>query len=146
MAQRQPEVIRSAPSGRVFAAQAEEPAEAEERNVVAGATHSFISRPFAQMHDIDIQLSGSTWRVEGPGRAFVIRKECLACPVQLGNWIMPTRMLVLKKLKDLHVILGMDWLSKYYASIDCKNKVMAFRELGQESSPIELARARVSPR
>nr|CAD1818570.1 unnamed protein product [Ananas comosus var. bracteatus] len=35
MAPRQPEVTRWAPSGRVFAAQAEEPAEAEERNVVA---------------------------------------------------------------------------------------------------------------
>nr|CAD1837635.1 unnamed protein product [Ananas comosus var. bracteatus] len=37
MALRQPEVTRSAPSGRVFAAQAEEPAEPEERNVVAGS-------------------------------------------------------------------------------------------------------------
>ncbi|XP_020082105.1 uncharacterized protein LOC109705741 [Ananas comosus] len=78
MAPRQPEVTRSAPSGRVFAAQVEEPAEAEERHVVA---------------------------------------------VQVGNWIMPIHMLVLKKLKDFDVILGIDWLSKYYASIDCKSKL-----------------------
>nr|CAD1837507.1 unnamed protein product [Ananas comosus var. bracteatus] len=148
MAPRQLEVTRSASSGRVFAAQVEEPAEAEQRNVVAGmvlingvrsramfdtgAMHSFISRPFTEMHSIEFQLSGSTWRVEGPGRAFVIRKECLACPVQVGNWIMPIRMLVLKKLKDFDAILDMDWLSKSYASIDCKNKVITFREPGQE--------------
>ncbi|XP_020081265.1 uncharacterized protein LOC109704890 [Ananas comosus] len=59
-------MTRSAPSGRVFAAQAqtEEPAEAEERHMLA----------------------------------------------------------VLKKLKDFGVILGMDWLSKYYATIDCRSK------------------------
>ncbi|XP_020082562.1 uncharacterized protein LOC109706175, partial [Ananas comosus] len=35
MVPRQPEITRSAPNGRVFAAQAEEPVEAEERHVVA---------------------------------------------------------------------------------------------------------------
>ncbi|XP_020113258.1 uncharacterized protein LOC109727527 [Ananas comosus] len=104
MAPRQPEMTRSAPSGWVFAAQAEEPVEVEERHVVA----------------------------EGPERAFVIRKECSACPVQVGNWIMPIRMLMLKRLKDFDVILGMDWLLKYYVSIDCRNKVVTFWEPGQE--------------
>ncbi|XP_020097138.1 uncharacterized protein LOC109716218 [Ananas comosus] len=143
MPPRQPEVTRSAPSGRVFAAQAEEPTKAEERNVVVGmvlvssramfdigATHLFISRPFAEMHGIEVQLSKSTCRVEDPERAFVIRKEYLACPVQVGNWIMLTRLLVLKRLKDFDLILGMDWLSKYYASIDCKSRVIIFRKLG----------------
>nr|CAD1830196.1 unnamed protein product [Ananas comosus var. bracteatus] len=150
MVPRQPEAMRSAPSGRVFAAQtqAEEPAEAEDRHVLAGmvlingvrsramfdtgATHSFISRSFARMHDIKLQESTSTWRVSGPGRDFVVRKEYSACPVRLGDWIMPIRMLVLKKLKDFDVILGMDWLSKYYATIHCRNKVITFREPGQE--------------
>ncbi|XP_020099674.1 uncharacterized protein LOC109718053 [Ananas comosus] len=132
MEPRQPEMTRSALSGQVFAAQAEEPIEAEERNVVAGATHSFISRPFAQMHGIDIQLSRSTWRVEAPERAFVIRKECLACPVQVGHWIMLTRLLVLKRLKNFDIILGMDWLSRYYVTIDCKDKLITFREPGQK--------------
>ncbi|XP_020108538.1 uncharacterized protein LOC109724208 [Ananas comosus] len=89
MVPRQPEATRSAPSRRVFAAQtqAEEPAEAEDRHVLA---------------------------------------------VRLGDWIMPIRMLVFKKLKDFDVILGMDWLSKYYATIHCRSKVITFREPGQE--------------
>nr|CAD1833013.1 unnamed protein product [Ananas comosus var. bracteatus] len=45
---------------------------------------------------------------------------------------MPIRTLVLKKLKDFDVILGMDWLSKYYVTVDCKSKVITFREPGQK--------------
>nr|CAD1827431.1 unnamed protein product [Ananas comosus var. bracteatus] len=37
-----------------------------------------------------------------------------------------------QKLKDFDVILGMDWLSKYYANIHCGNKMITFREPGQE--------------
>nr|CAD1842409.1 unnamed protein product [Ananas comosus var. bracteatus] len=41
-------------------------------------------------------------------------------------------MLMLKRLKDFDVILDMDWLSKYYASIDYRYKVVTFREPRQE--------------
>ncbi|XP_020080936.1 uncharacterized protein LOC109704590, partial [Ananas comosus] len=117
-APRQPEPARSAPIGRMYAAQVqeEELIEAEERNVVAGmvlvngvraralfdtgASHSFINRSFAQVHDIEISLGENVWRVEGPGRAFLVRKRCLACPVQVGDWIMPVDLLVLKRLKE----------------------------------------------
>nr|CAD1834690.1 unnamed protein product [Ananas comosus var. bracteatus] len=150
MVPRQSEATRSASSRRVFAAQtqAEEPAEADDRHILVGmvlingvrsramfdtgATHSFISRSFARMHDIELQESKSTWRVSGPGRDFLVRKERSSCPVRLGDWIMSIRMLMFKKLKDFDVILGMDWLSKYYATIHCRSKVITFREPGQE--------------
>nr|CAD1836366.1 unnamed protein product [Ananas comosus var. bracteatus] len=107
MVPRQPEKTRLALSGRVFAAQtqAEEPAEAEDRHVLA------------------------------------VRKECSSCPVQLVDWIMPIRMLVFKKLKDFDVILGMDWLSKYYATIHCRSKVITFRESGQEEFVYRVCRS-----
>ncbi|XP_020091124.1 serine/arginine-rich splicing factor RS2Z32-like [Ananas comosus] len=117
MVPRQPEATKSAPSGRVFAAltQAKEPTETEDRHVL-----------------VELQESKSTWRVSGPGRDFLVCMECSSCPVRLGDWIMPIRMLVFKKLKDFDVILGMDWLSKYYATIHCRSKVITFREPGQE--------------
>nr|CAD1837167.1 unnamed protein product [Ananas comosus var. bracteatus] len=123
MMPRQPEVTRSAPSGRVVAAQvqAEEPAEAEEHRLVAGmvlingirsralfdtgAMHSFISRSFARMHDILIEASDK-WRVEGPGSTFNTYSECASCPVQVGDWIMPIRTLGLQKLEAYDVILA----------------------------------------
>ena len=44
---------------------------------------------------------------------------------------------------DLDIILGMDWLHKFYATIDCRNRVVSFQfpnelELeweGRESNP-----------
>nr|CAD1821588.1 unnamed protein product [Ananas comosus var. bracteatus] len=56
----------------------------------------------------------------------------IACPVQVGDWIMSANLLVLRQLKGFDLILGMDWLLKYYATIDCESKVLTFREPGQE--------------
>nr|CAD1839664.1 unnamed protein product [Ananas comosus var. bracteatus] len=44
---------------------------------------------------------------------------------------MPIDLLALRKLGDFDVVLGMDWLTKYYATIDCKNRTVTFREPGQ---------------
>ena len=35
--------------------------------------------------------------------------------------------LVLWDVIDFDVILGMDWLAQYYASLDCREKVVIFR-------------------
>ena len=40
--------------------------------------------------------------------------------------------LVILDISDYEVILGMDWLSKYHATIDCKKKIVMFRPPGQE--------------
>ena len=40
--------------------------------------------------------------------------------------------LVVLDMSDYEVILGMDWLSKYHATIDCKKKIVMFRPPGQE--------------
>ncbi|XP_020080383.1 uncharacterized protein LOC109704062 [Ananas comosus] len=45
---------------------------------------------------------------------------------------MPVDLLVLKQMWEFDVILGVNWLSKYYASIDCDSRVITFREPGQE--------------
>ncbi|XP_020080802.1 uncharacterized protein LOC109704476 [Ananas comosus] len=125
-APRQPEPARSAPSGRMYAApvHVEEPSEVGERNVVAGiilvkgvraralfdtgASHSFISRSFAQAHDIEYCLGEHVWHVEGPGQSFMVRERCLACLVQVNDWVMPIDLLVLERLKEFDVVLGMD--------------------------------------
>nr|CAD1829907.1 unnamed protein product [Ananas comosus var. bracteatus] len=40
-------------------------------------------------------------------------------------------LLALRKLGEFDVVLGMDWLTKYYTTIDCMNRTVTFRELGQ---------------
>nr|CAD1827328.1 unnamed protein product [Ananas comosus var. bracteatus] len=146
MVPRQAEGSRAAPSGRVYAAQVEEPAVADD--VVAGiilvhntraralfdtgASNSFISKSFAKAHDIEISLCADFWWVDAPEHTFSIKDECRACPVQIGDWIMPVNLLVLNRMKGFDIVLGIDWLSKYHATIDCKSKVITFCEPGQK--------------
>nr|CAD1839593.1 unnamed protein product [Ananas comosus var. bracteatus] len=109
---RQPEGSR-APSGRIFATQVEEqPAVPDD--IVAGiilingvraralfdtgASHSFIDASFAKMHGMDIEHKYDYWWVNAPEHSFRVHDECLACPVQIDDWIMPVDLLVLKQM------------------------------------------------
>nr|CAD1824736.1 unnamed protein product [Ananas comosus var. bracteatus] len=97
-----------------------------------GASNSFISMLFAKAHDIEISDSPDAWWVYAPEHTFGVEEECAACPVQISDWIMPADLLVLSRMKGFDIILGMDWLSKYYATIDCESRVITFREPDQE--------------
>ncbi|XP_020081071.1 uncharacterized protein LOC109704708, partial [Ananas comosus] len=70
------------------------------------------------------------------GRVFAtqVEKQLITVPddVVIGDWIMPINLLVLKQLWGFDVILGTNWLSKYYAVMDCERKVITFREPNQE--------------
>lgn len=52
------------------------------------------------------------------------------------------RICVLSRMKGFDTILGMDWLSKYYATIDCESKVIIFREPSQEEVVYRVCKAR----
>nr|CAD1817186.1 unnamed protein product [Ananas comosus var. bracteatus] len=143
---RWPQGSRAVSSSRVFAAQVEEPTVADD--VVAGivlingtrtralfdtgASNLFISMSFAKAHGIEISENADAWWVYAPEHTFSVKKECAACPVQIGDWIMPVGLLVLSRMKGFDIVLGIDWLSKYYATIDCKSRVITFREPGQK--------------
>jgi len=55
---------------------------------------------------------------------------CKDCIVELCNWKLAVDMLILDT-KGYDVILGMTWLSGYYAVIDCRNKKIIFQILHQ---------------
>nr|CAD1832745.1 unnamed protein product [Ananas comosus var. bracteatus] len=100
--QRQSEGFRQAPSGRLYAAQTEEAAAAED--VVAGiilldgirvralfdtgASHSFIDWVFAELHGIPLVPLLHTGHVVVPDHVLDIREYCPSCPVRVGDWIM----------------------------------------------------------
>nr|CAD1829473.1 unnamed protein product [Ananas comosus var. bracteatus] len=97
--QRQTEGSRQAPSGRMYAAQTEEATAAE--NVVAGiillhgiqvralfdtgASHSFIDRLFAELHDIPLVSLLHPGRLVVPDHTLDIREFCPSCPVRIGD-------------------------------------------------------------
>nr|CAD1832657.1 unnamed protein product [Ananas comosus var. bracteatus] len=46
--------------------------------------------------------------------------------------VLPADLLVLGQLQDFDIVLGKDWLARYYMIIDCGARTVTFRERGQE--------------
>ena len=55
------------------------------------------------------------------GSKIVVDTICRGCEVQIRNARLLADLIVLE-LEDLDVILGMDWLSKYRAVVNCFTK------------------------
>ena len=54
-----------------------------------------------------------------------------SCPVLVeGRELLAD--LVLLDVLEFNVILGMDWLARHYASLDCREKVVIFRILNDD--------------
>nr|CAD1837212.1 unnamed protein product [Ananas comosus var. bracteatus] len=156
---RQSERRQQAPSGRVYAAQVEDSTAAD--RLVAGiilisstrartlfdtgASHSFVSRAFAQLHGLELGALSQAREVQIPDLVLQVVECCWSCPVQLDSWILPADLLVLGQLQDFDVVLGIDWLARYYATIDCGARTVTFREPGQEEFTFRGCRIRCLP-
>ena len=87
----------------------------------SGASHSFISIAFAVSHQIDFLNMNSPLKVKTPGSSWLtdwITSEVRIC---LGYWSFPFQLIALKSV-GIDVILGMDWLVKYKANLNCADK------------------------
>ena len=66
------------------------------------------------------------WHLRVPiGSTQVTNLICRNCPLQIGNWDLRADLIVLD-IQDFDVILGMDWLSKHCAFIDCRDMKVIF--------------------
>ncbi len=83
-------------------------------------------------HGLDVLQPTNTTTVQVPEHSFEVSESCPACPVRIGEWIMTMDFLVLRRLRDFDVILEMDSLFKYYATIDCESRIITFRKSGQK--------------
>ncbi|XP_038975808.1 uncharacterized protein LOC120106826 [Phoenix dactylifera] len=79
-----------------------------------GATHSFISSNFVKTHDILCESMTTKFYVETP----------------VGDRELPVDLIVLD-MRDFDVILGMNWLATYHASVDCHDKRVNFQIPGK---------------
>ena len=96
-----------------------------------GSTHSFVSCAFAKNHDkspelLDFELSVST-PVGDTLMTNLVLKSCIICIE--GRELLAD--LVLLDMHDFDVILGMDWLASYHASVHCFEKEVVFRPPGE---------------
>ncbi|KAL5570134.1 hypothetical protein UlMin_026709 [Ulmus minor] len=109
----------------------------------SGATHSFINPMLVKKLGKSLSILDAPFCVSTPSgkclEASSILKDCLL----LIEGHVLTADLVVLGIHDFDIILGMDWLSKHYATIECHEKevlfqpsgVPSFRFVGAKSKP-----------
>ena len=99
----------------------------------SGATHSFISTVFADCLRRSKDTIRQTFRTVLPSGDIMLSSYWLRdVPVVVSEREMSVDLVVLDMI-DYDVMLGMDFLSKYGATIDCKAKVVSFQPLVRNS-------------
>jgi hypothetical protein len=92
----------------------------------SGATHSFVSATYAKICNICFEPLRQNITVATPVvDSLICSKVAEDCPISIGGRILLANLTVFKML-GYDVILGMDWLSKHHASIDCRRKEITF--------------------
>ena len=96
-----------------------------------GATHSFVSSYFALQFVCPSICLDRPLSVATPLDVSVeIRTAYVMCDVLVEGRQMLATLHVLDMI-DFDVILGMDWLSAHYATVDCRNRTVVFRLPGE---------------
>ncbi|XP_075486328.1 uncharacterized protein LOC142525931 [Primulina tabacum] len=132
------------PNARVFAITQEEADDANEvvsgtiliQKVPAlfdcGATHSFMSKRLAKKLGLKPELLADPFRIATPTSKAIetheIHRDCL---ISIGNRTFNADLIQLV-MADFDIILGMDWLARNNALVDCKGKIVKLLTPNQE--------------
>ncbi|GKV43021.1 hypothetical protein SLEP1_g50363 [Rubroshorea leprosula] len=88
----------------------------------SGASHSFIARSYALKRALPVDTSDLELHVDTPlGGVMTTREVCRIVDIYIDDRQLSASLFVLD-ISDFDIILGMDWLSKHFASIDCHRK------------------------
>ena len=98
----------------------------------SGATHSFISETLVKRLNLPSSQLDYVLEVSNP-LGNVSNVECCykSCPVRIMGRTLPADLIPLP-MKGIDIILGMDWLSKYWAKIDCHRRQVFFSIPGKD--------------
>ena len=92
----------------------------------SGASHCFISDIFVRLHSLPQRTMSSAWEISTGNGVIVTNRICKSCPVVISGRTLEANMFIIDT-GGYDVILGMVWLSKHHAVIDCRSKVVEFR-------------------
>ncbi|XP_052182024.1 uncharacterized protein LOC127794810 [Diospyros lotus] len=93
----------------------------------SGSTHSFISLNFASKLSTYVEHASIPLEIVMPSRRIVSTNPIVKIAnVEIGGQLLEATLYVLN-MKEFDVILGMDWLSKYHATILCSERVIVCR-------------------
>ena len=97
-----------------------------------GVTYSFIYALYAKICHVSTQPLGQDLLVQtSGGERIACNKVVMNYPIMINDRVHPTNLIVLKTL-GYDILLGMDWLAKYYACINCREKEVIFHLPGVE--------------
>ncbi|XP_028115359.1 uncharacterized protein LOC114313192 [Camellia sinensis] len=100
----------------------------------SGSTHSFVSKLFAQNLDRSEEVLSYMLCVSSPlGDSLICTSVYFACELLNGDIRVYSNLLPLD-MTYFDIILGMDWLREYGATIDCLTKQISFHPTGQSKS------------
>uniref|UniRef100_A0A7N2MWN1 RNA-directed DNA polymerase n=1 Tax=Quercus lobata TaxID=97700 RepID=A0A7N2MWN1_QUELO len=112
----------------------------------SGSTHSFISSRYAKLCDKKPGLMDYDLSVATPmGDSLVCNFMLKSCVIKIEDKEMLADLIVMD-MYDYDVILGMDWLPAYHASVDCFRKKVVFRPLGEHEFRFKGSRMHALPR
>jgi hypothetical protein len=97
----------------------------------SGATHSFVSIVFVRLSRLVVRSLEPGLAITAPvGKTVVYKRVVCECPVSISRRVLPANLVVLLMF-SYDVILGMDWLTKHSAVIDCALKRVTHMPWGE---------------
>nr|AAQ56348.1 putative reverse transcriptase [Oryza sativa Japonica Group] len=107
----------------------------------SGATHSFISKKFVGVHGLIREELSTPMRVHTPENSSTSVQFSPSVTIEIRRSPFLANLILLES-KDLDVILGMDWLTKFKGVIDCVNRTVTLTNKKGETvvykSPVAL--------
>ena len=111
----------------------------------SGSTHSFTSTSFAKWLTVPPSKMEVNLEVSTPmGSPVIASLVYRSCPISIDDRTLIVDLIPLD-MSDFDAILGMDWLSTNYATIDCFSKEVTFSIPGQPTFKIQGTRPRSFP-
>jgi hypothetical protein len=89
--------------------------------VDSGSSHSFISATYVEKHNLPIALLNYQMTVSSLGGDMPVRQLCPKVNLKIRGVDFFANLIVFES-KGIDIILGMDWLSKHKALINCAGK------------------------
>jgi hypothetical protein len=91
-----------------------------------GATHSFVTATWVEMHNILVESMMPPMRVNSVGGKVKADKICSNIRVEIRGIGFPSDLIVIDTT-GVDVILGMNWLMKYEANVSCDKRTVTLK-------------------
>jgi hypothetical protein len=104
-----------------------------------GATHSFVTASWVETHNIPVAPMYPPMRVSSVGGRTQTDRFCRSARVQIRGIEFPADLIVMgNQDTTIDVMIGINWLTKYQASLSCDKRTVKLVSLSGEEVLVEL--------